>query len=126
VRIDPTAPTAIAFRYIKAEDKYPYLANELATKLGITTPKVVALVQIFQVRGKDEFHMSMKVSKSSFVSRYSEKAREVMSNAIQREGMDQLWADWKSKKRRDVREYLGNAKVNTKEVRPVQLEAQAS
>jgi hypothetical protein len=125
VRIDPTAPTALAFRYIKPEDKYPYLANELASKLGITTPKLVALVQLFQMRGNDDFHMSMKVSKSSFVSRYSEKAREVMSNAIQREGMDQLWTDWKSRKHRDVREYLENAKASSKEASPAQLEAQA-
>ena len=115
VRIDPAAPTAIAFRYIKAEDKYPYLANEVATKLGITTPKIVALVKLFQMRGNDEFHMSIKVSKAGSVSRYSEKSREVMANAIQREGMDRLWADWKAGRRRDAREYLTNGGTNTKQ-----------
>jgi Domain of unknown function (DUF3644) len=115
VRIDPTAPTAIAFRYVKAEDKYPYLANELAAKLGITTPKVVALVKLFQMRGSDEFHMSMKVSKTSSVSRYSEKTRDVMANAIKREGMDQLWADWKAGRHRDASEYLTNGGTNTKQ-----------
>ena len=125
VRIDPTAPTAIAFRYIKAEDKYPYLANELAAKLDITTPKVVALVKLFEMRGNDEFHMSIKVSKAGSVSRYSEKTRDVMANAIQREGMDQLWADWKVGRHRDVRDYLTNEGTNTKQRSLAPAEAQA-
>jgi hypothetical protein len=123
IRIDPTAPTAIAFRYIKAEDKYPYLANELAAKLGITTPKVVALVKLFQMRGSDEFHMSMKVSKTSFVSRYSEKSRDVMANSIEREGMDQLWADWKAGRHRNVQDYLTNGKTTRKQPSPAAVEA---
>jgi hypothetical protein len=77
------------------------------------------------MRGSDEFHTSIKVSKTGSVSRYSEKSREVMSNAISREGMDQLWADWKAGKHRDARDYLTNGRTNVRQQSRATAEAQA-
>jgi hypothetical protein len=113
VRIDPTSSTSIAFRYIKPEDKYPYLTKELADKLGTTTPRIVAFAKLFQMKGNDDFHTSIKISKAGLVSRYSEKARQVMAAAIRRDGVDQLWAQAKVGECLDPRDYLnGTAPKN--------------
>lgn len=110
VRIDPKAPTAIAFRYVKPEDKYPYLTGELAKKLGTSPARVVALVKLFQMKGNDEYHTSIKVSSTGQVQRYSEKAREVIAVAIAKEGADKLWADARAGKTLDPMAYTPELK----------------
>jgi hypothetical protein len=106
VRIDPKAPTAIAFRYVKPEDKYPYLTGELAKKLAITPSRVVAFVKVFLMKGNDEYHTSIKVSSTGRVQRYSEKAREVLAAAIAKEGPDILWTIAKEGGVLDPMEYM--------------------
>ena len=96
VRIDPKAPTAIAFRYVKPEDKYPYLTGELADKLGTSRARVVAFVKMFQMKGNDEFHTAIKVNRTGKVQRYSNKAYEVLAAAISKEGPDSLWEQSKA------------------------------
>lgn len=105
VRIDPSAPTAIAFRWVKPEDKYPYLTTELADKLDITPNKFVGLVKLFQMKGNDEYHMSIKSSKTSLFHRYSEKAYKTLSQAIMKEGVDSLWTQAKSGKTLNAQDY---------------------
>jgi hypothetical protein len=110
VRIDPKAPTAIAFRYVKPEDKYPYLTGELANKLGISPSRVVAFVKLFQMKENDEYHMSIKVSTTGKVQRYSNKTYEVLAAAIAREGTDKLWADAKTGKSANPMTYITEIK----------------
>jgi hypothetical protein len=106
VRIDPSAPAAIAFKYAGDEDRYPYLTGELGDKLGIKKWQVVELAKLFKMKGNAEFHKASKISKSSFVQRYSEKARKVMAVAIEKVGMANLRAAAKAGEHRDPREYL--------------------
>lgn len=108
VRIDPGASAAIAFRYVKPEDKYPYLTSELAKKLDTTTSKVVGLVKLLGMKNSEEFHTAIKVGQKSVVNRYSEKARMVMRAAIEREGIENLWAAVKAGEHRNPREYPMN------------------
>ncbi len=108
VRIDPNASAAIAFKYAGDEDRYPNLTGELAEKLGIKSWQVVQLAKLFKMKGNAEFHKASKISKSSFVQRYSEKARKVMSTAIERDGMANLWAVAKAGEHRDPSEYSIN------------------
>jgi hypothetical protein len=96
VRIDPKAPTAIAFRYVKPEDKYPYLTGELSKKLGTSPSRVIAFVKMFQMKGNDEYHTGIRVSTTGRVQRYSDKAREVLAAAIAKEGVDKLWTEAKA------------------------------
>jgi hypothetical protein len=110
VRIDPKAPTAIAFRYVKPEDKYPYLTGELAKKLGTSPARVVALVKLFQMKGNDEYHISIRVSSTGQVQRYSEKAREVIAAAIAKEGADKLWTEARAGKTLDPMAYTPEIK----------------
>ena len=106
VRIDPKAPTAIAFRYVKPEDKYPYLTSELAKKLGVSSSKIVGLVKLFQMKGNDEYHTSIRVSTTGKVQRYSDKAHGVLANAIAKGGLDALWKRSKSADALDPRNYM--------------------
>jgi uncharacterized protein YutE (UPF0331/DUF86 family) len=110
VRIDPKAPTAIAFRYIKPEDKYPYLTGELAKKLGVNPSRVVAFVKMFQMKGNDDYHTSIRVSTTGKVQRYSEKAYRVLANAVASKGADALWEQCKEAKALDPQIYLHEPK----------------
>jgi uncharacterized protein YutE (UPF0331/DUF86 family) len=105
VRIDPNAPAAIVFRYVKPEDKYPYLTGELADKLGITNSKLIGFIKVLQLKGKDEFHISIKTSKSGHVQRYSEKSWQVIGKAIQTEGVENLWIKVKNSETLDPAAY---------------------
>lgn len=105
VRIDKSAPTAIAFKYAKVEDRYPHLTTDLAAKLGLTTNKLVGLTKVLGLRGDDEYHTSIRVSRSSFVQRYSTKALEVLRNAIARDGINELWKAYQRGERRDPKSY---------------------
>jgi hypothetical protein len=57
------------------------------------------------MKGNPEFHKAGKISKSSFVQRYSEKARRVMASAIEKEGMANLWAAAKAGEHRNPSAY---------------------
>lgn len=105
VRIDPSAPTPIAFRWVKPEDKYPYLTKELSDKLSITSNKFVGLTKLFQMKGNDEYHMSIRTGKTGLFHRYSEKAYKVLSQAIAKEGMDSLWAQARAGKTLNAQDY---------------------
>jgi hypothetical protein len=105
VRIDPDAPAAIAFRYVKPEDKYPFLTVDLADRVKVGRGKVVGLVGLFDLKGNDEYHTSIRVSQSSFVQRYSQKTVDVLAKALATEGLERLWEQARAGKRRDPREY---------------------
>lgn len=111
VRIDSTSATAIAFRYVKPEDKYPYLTTDLAVKLKITVSRVVGLVRLFQMKENDEFHTSIRTSKTGKVQRYSEKACQVLKQAIERDGLDNLWEQSRRGQHLDPLNYAGQEPV---------------
>jgi len=115
VRVDPTAATTISFRFIKTEDKYPYLTTELGSKLGISVNKVVSLVKLFDMKGKDEYHTTIRISKKGHVQRYSEKAHQVLREAIQRDGADALCQAYKSGARKNPADYWAPPAMTTAE-----------
>lgn len=106
VRVDPTAPTAIAFRYVRPEDKYPYLTGELAKKLNITTNKLVSFAKLLQLKGNEDYHTALKVSATGVVNRYSEKARQVIAEAVARHGTEALWQMTKEARKLEPRDYF--------------------
>jgi hypothetical protein len=106
VRIDPNAPTALAFRYIKPEDKWPYLTKELSNKLGISSNKFVGLVKLFSLKGNDDYHTGLKVSKTGYLQRYSEKTFQVLNAAIEKEGIDALWKAAKNGEKKIPEDFL--------------------
>jgi hypothetical protein len=55
----------------------PALCSPLNGVVGIKKWQIVPLAKLFKMKGNPEFHKAGKISKSSFVQRYSEKARRV-------------------------------------------------
>ncbi len=105
VRIDKDAPQTIAFRYIRPEDKYPHLTSELAVKLDISTNKVVGLAKLLGLKGNDDYHMTMRIGKTSNVHRYSHKALQLLDVAIKKDGLDALWQLAKTGQKKDTTSY---------------------
>ena len=86
VRIDPDASAAVAFLYVKPEDKYPYLTSELAQKLGISTSQLCVAKR--STASRTNCANSARVmpstiwAQSSFSQTRSRKAFESITNAI--------------------------------------------
>jgi hypothetical protein len=106
VKIDPNASSNLAFRFIKPEDKYPFLTMDLAKKLDISIHKLIGLLKLFGLKGKEDFHMEMKISKTGHVQRYSEKAYMVLRRAIDKDGIESLWQAYKNKTSKKSDDYL--------------------
>jgi hypothetical protein len=106
VRVDPSSPTAIAFKYVKPEDTWPFLTDELAQKLGIGRNYLLGVVKLLGLKGRDEYHIAIKSSRTSSVQRYSGKAYQVLQKAIDIDGLEILWQAAKRGESRDPDEYL--------------------
>lgn len=106
VRIDPSAPTAIAFKYVKPEDTWPFLTDELAKKLDIGRNYLLGFVKMFGLKGRDDYHVAIKSSRTGSVQRYSGKAYQVLRNAIDREGLDALRVAARREELRNPDNYL--------------------
>ena len=106
VRIDPNAPTAIAFRYVKPEDKYQYLTIELAEALGINMNFLVKLVQMFKMKENPDYHTKIKTGRKTYVQRYNDRAYQVLKNAIQHDGKDALMTSIRRGQVKSPRDYF--------------------
>lgn len=107
VKVDSTAPTAVVFKYARVEDRYPFLTRDLADRLKLTTNKVVGLVKLFHIKGQDEFHTAIRISRSSYVQRYTNKTLDMLQRAIGAEGLERLWDAFRKGESRDPKPYLG-------------------
>jgi len=106
VRVDNNATTTIAFRYSKLEDRYPFLTRDLSERLGgLSTNKLVGLTKLLGLREDEAYHTSIRVSRSSFVQRYSSRALEVLRAALAKEGVEVLWRAYVSGETRNPSAY---------------------
>lgn len=74
-------------------------ATQLATNLGLTTPKALAIVDHLEMRKNPEYYKEIRIGKSVF-KRYSQKAVDGIKVALQNESVDQIWAKHLAKRRR--------------------------
>jgi hypothetical protein len=68
-----TPGTVLAVKRVNELDYYSFGTKDLATKAGLTTPKVGALIWYLKLQESDEYFKNLKVGKSVF-KRYSNKA----------------------------------------------------
>ena len=71
---------------------YSLGAKQLAEKVGLTTPKVVAVVDHLGLRHDEEYYKQFQIGKSLH-KRYSQKAVEKIRNALKEERMEDIWAN---------------------------------
>ena len=67
-------------------------AKQLAAKLGITMPKVVAVVDHLSLRDDPDCYKEFKIGKTSH-KRYSQKAIESIESALKVESLEEIWAN---------------------------------
>lgn len=103
VRIDQNSDHAIAFKYIKPEDKYPYLTYDLAKKLELTPNKLLGIIKVLNLKEDDKYFTSIKTGPKSKVSRYSQKSLDLIKLAIRQYGIDNLWSMSKENKKIDAK-----------------------
>ena len=72
-------------------DFYSLGALKLAEKLNLTMPKVVAVVDCIGIRSRPDCYKEIKIGKATF-KRYSEKALQTITEALQKESAEDIWA----------------------------------
>lgn len=81
----------VAVKRVSELDFYNLGAKQLGEKLGLTTPKVVALVDYLGLRKNPDYYKEIKIGKVTF-KRYSQKAIDEISNALKKESLDEIWS----------------------------------
>jgi hypothetical protein len=69
---------------------YSLGAKQLAEKVGLTMPKVVAIVDYLGLRDQSDCYKEIKIGKAVF-KRYSQKAIGAITEALKKESADEIW-----------------------------------
>lgn len=89
--------SVVAVKRVNELDFYSLGAKPLAEKLGISLPKVVAVVEHLGLRAKPDCYKEFKLG-SQLHKRYSQKALEEITTALKKETVDDIWAKRSIKK----------------------------
>lgn len=82
--------SVVAVKRVNELDFYSLGAKQLAEKVGLTTPKTVAVVDHLSLRDNSECYKEIKIGRSVF-RRYSPKAIEEINAALEKESADEIW-----------------------------------
>lgn len=89
--------SVVAVKRVNELDFYNIGAKQLAEKVGLTMPKVVAVVDHLGLRYDQDCYKEFKIGKT-LLKRYSQKAIEAIKEALKKESADEIW-----RKRNDKR-----------------------
>ena len=82
--------SVVAVRRVDELGFYNLGAKQLAEKVGLTTPKLVAVVDYLDLRADPDCYKEIKIGKSEF-KRYSPKALDAIHVALEHETADEIW-----------------------------------
>lgn len=91
--------SVVAVHRMNELDVYSLGATQLAEKVGLTMPKVVAVVDYLGLRNNPECYKEIKIGKTVF-KRYSPKAIEAIREALEKESAEEIWARRKGGRRK--------------------------
>lgn len=91
--------SVVAVKRVDELGFYSLGAKQLSEKLGLTIPKVVALVDHLGLRGQTDCYKEIKIGTAVF-KRYSQKALDEIGSALKKESADEIWAKRHPKKAR--------------------------
>jgi hypothetical protein len=80
----------VAVKRVNELDFYNLGATQLATKLNLTMPKAVAVVDHLGLRSDPECYKEIKIGTAIF-KRYSVKAIEKITEALKEQNADEIW-----------------------------------
>ena len=98
--VDEHNPDAfvVGMKRVNELDYYSLGAKKLAQKLGLSMNKVVAIVDYLGLRDDPDCYKEIRIGRSSF-KRYSQKAIEAIRKALDKQGVDEIWAQRVRKRR---------------------------
>lgn len=82
--------SVVALKRVNELDFYSLGAKQLGEKVGLTTPKVVAVVDYLGLRKDREFYKEFKIGSQTH-KRYSPKAIDRIKMALEKESIDDIW-----------------------------------
>jgi hypothetical protein len=85
----------VAVKRVNELDFYSLGAKQLAEKVGLTPPKSVAVVDYIGLRKDPECYKEFKIGSQTH-KRYSPKAIEKVREALEREGIDEIWRKYRA------------------------------
>lgn len=88
--------SVVAVKRVNELGYYNLGAKQLAEKLGLTIPKLIAIVDTFGLRNDEEFYKEFRIGKSTF-KRYSQKAIEKIQDLLNTVSIDEIWTNRKKK-----------------------------
>lgn len=83
--------SVVAVKRVDELGFYSLGATQLAEKVGLTMPKAVAVVDHLSLRAREDCYKEIKIGKAVF-KRYSPKAIEAITDALQKETAEEIWA----------------------------------
>ena len=91
----------IATKRVNELDFYNLGATQVGEKVGLSTNKVVAVVEYLNVRSNPDYYRELKIGRSLH-KRYSQKVIPKIRNVVSDEGIDKIW-EWYKQNRRSSR-----------------------
>jgi hypothetical protein len=89
--------SVVAVKRVNELDYYNLGAKQLAEKLGLTIPKLVAVIEHLRIRENIEYYKDFKIG-NTVHKRYSQKAIAKLSEALAAGlDIDGAWAAWKAR-----------------------------
>ena len=79
--------SVVAVKRVNELDFFSLGAKQLAAKLLLSLPKTITIVDYLGIRSRSEFKIGSQLHK-----RYSEKALDVIREALEKENADVIWA----------------------------------
>lgn len=83
--------SVVAIKRVNELDFYSLGATQLAEKVGLTTPKVIAVVDHRGLRDREECYKELRIGRAIF-KRYSPRAIEAVKQALQEESVGEIWS----------------------------------
>jgi len=87
--------TVVAVKRVNELGFYCLTCSQLAERLELTRPQVVAAVDHFGIREDPDYYKEFRMGKGAVFKRYSQKAIQAISNGLEQTSIEEIWALWK-------------------------------
>ncbi len=93
-----TGATTLAVKRVNELDYYSLGAQKMADKIGITRPKLLALIWFLNLQESDEYFKVIKID-STIHKRYSKKAYELIVDTLKHVNLNEVWEKYKNREK---------------------------
>jgi hypothetical protein len=89
--------TVLAVKRVNELDFYSLSSTDMAKKLGVSPPRLLALITSMDLQSSEDYYKKIKIGKVEF-KRYSGKALDVLAKKLPEVNLDAIWAEYRPKK----------------------------